>query len=621
MKRIISGLLTVVIAVEFLVLSDKVMGKSTLWSVITASAITYEDYGLEALNAGTTKEAECSNNRSHAYKVRVVAPTYDNQGYTLYTCTECGDSYKGSWTPKKTVPTLKAKSKYTSTKDAVRINWNKVVGATGYKVFRYDAATKKWVALKAIYDSDIITYKDCGLKAATVYKYRVKAFVKSDGKFYFGKSCDTIKTETKPAPVKIKSNYTCTTDAIRINWEKIKGVTTYIVYRWNGSDWKVIGMTDADTTTWRDSDKINSGSKYYYKVGSYQVVGGYVKYGGKSASKAFVSRPVKVNITSAVRSSDAIRINWKKVKCDGYQVFLSDGGKFKLIATIKNQNTLTYRATGLTPNKTYTFRIKAYSFDGNVKRYGGSDSTSVAFEDDLYNIVSYIPYYSVSKTKLGYISGLYTGFETSSFPGYVVINTKSGNVLVNKSCTVKKNNAKVLQTVSIGQYGGGIAGYAACGPTAVTMLVNSEKKEKWNKDSLILYSENHYLNDQGSLRNYGGMTAPRILELIKGYSGGKYTAKNIFGSDPTRILRNQINSGHRAVVVVRYSTNIDTYSYGTHFVVICGYEYINGNCYFYYADPFFGNGNRSLRLVDAETLSASMSSVTFKEPSCIIIMK
>lgn len=196
----------------------------------------------------------------------------------------------------------------------------------------------------------------------------------------------------------------------------------------------------------------------------------------------------------------------------------------------------------------------------------------------------------------------------------------SSEYLVKKGAVSARSNAKVLPTGTIGQYGGKIAGYAACGPTSVAILVNSEKNELWNKDNLILYSERNYLNNQGSLRSGGGMTAPKLLELIKGFSNSKYTGKNIYSNNCANILKKQIDSNHRAIVVVQYTSTIVThYNSGTHFVVVCGYEYINGQLYFYYADPYYGNGGRSLLRISASTLQRSMSMVT-REPRTLIVL-
>ena len=166
-----------------------------------------------------------------------------------------------------------------------------------------------------------------------------------------------------------------------------------------------------------------------------------------------------------------------------------------------------------------------------------------------------------------------------------------------------------------------VQGQASCGPTAVAILADWEKGAGWNKDDLIRYSEQNYLNDQGSLRAGGGMTAPKLLKLISGYSGGTLSASNIYGSgDNTQVLKNLIDSGKRAIIVCQYTSYVVThYSSGTHFIVICGYETIDGVLYFYYADPYYAAGGRSLLRVAASTLSASMSMVA-REPRCIVVM-
>lgn len=59
-------------------------------------------------NGYTTHECQCGDSYSdseiaalgHEYDTEVIAPTNSAQGYTLYTCSVCGDSYKDNYTPK-----------------------------------------------------------------------------------------------------------------------------------------------------------------------------------------------------------------------------------------------------------------------------------------------------------------------------------------------------------------------------------------------------------------------------------------------------------------------------------------------------------------------------------------
>lgn len=48
--------------------------------------------------------SENSQQHLHNYVLTVVAPTYEEQGYTLYTCSECGYNYKDDFTAKLSAP-------------------------------------------------------------------------------------------------------------------------------------------------------------------------------------------------------------------------------------------------------------------------------------------------------------------------------------------------------------------------------------------------------------------------------------------------------------------------------------------------------------------------------------
>ena len=229
-----------------------------------------------------------------------------------------------------------------------------------------------------------------------------------------------------------------------------------------------------------------------------------------------------------------------------------------------------------------------------------------------------------NKNKVGTIDAgsFYSGHYDPNYKGYVVINHRYREYLTARSCVIEQTNAKILETAAIGQMGGDIYGKKACGPTSATILANYQLGTKWTKDELITFCEQNNLNDQGSLTNGGGITAPNLMKLIESYSGGTVRASNLYGADPTAILKDLIDNAERSIVVSSYRSGriVAQKDSPAHFVVICGYEYIGGELYFYYADPYFGNGGRSLMRVSAQTLAASMELVT-KEPRCIITVE
>lgn len=229
-----------------------------------------------------------------------------------------------------------------------------------------------------------------------------------------------------------------------------------------------------------------------------------------------------------------------------------------------------------------------------------------------------------NRNKVGTISAgsFYSGHYDPNYKGYVVINHRYREYLIASSCVIEQTNAKILKTAAIGQMGGDIYGKKACGPTCATILANYQLGMKWTKDEMIVFCEQNKLNDQGSLTSGGGITAPNLVKLIESYSGGTVKASNVYGAEPISVLKGLIDNGERSIVVSSYRSGkiVAQPDSPAHFVVICGYEYISGELYFYYADPYFASGGHSLMRVSADTLAASMNYVT-KEPRCIITVE
>lgn len=352
-----------------------------------------------------------------------------------------------------------------------------------------------------------------------------------------------------------------TLNTASLSWNNVTGATGYAVYRYDYTKkaWVKVKKVSANSCT---ISGLKSSSVYKYSVKAYHQDGTKYALGGRSATITVVTKPAKPTLTVS-GGGGYVNLSWTKVSgATGYELYYSTKAKsgYKLL---KRTAVNSFTKSGLTGGKKYYFAVKAYKKSGTV----------VARSDTDY-----------------------------------------------KSATILLSGKKILNSVVIGQYGGKIAGYAACGPTSATMLVNSEKGANWDKDDLILYSEKHKLNDQGSLRTNGGMTAPNLVNLINNYLGGKYNARNIYNYNVAQTLKNQIDNNHRAIVVAQYSSSIVTY-YGsaTHFVLITGYEYINGQLYFYYGDPYFGNGYQPLKSVSASTLETSVNMVNI-EPRAIIVL-
>lgn len=209
----------------------------------------------------------------------------------------------------------------------------------------------------------------------------------ADNGFNIAASADSVLTASAytPATVTLKSDYSCTADAIRINWNKVRGASGYRVYRYNGKNWvKIATIKNGSTTTYRDSG-LASGTLYRYKVKAYRKVNGTNYWG--SASKEFLAatKSKAVKITSTSKTTDAVRLNWTKQTGNGYQVYQLKGSTWTKIATIRSMNTTTYRISGLSPSTTYRFKVRAYRTDTKGKVNAGPfASVSVTTKADSF---------------------------------------------------------------------------------------------------------------------------------------------------------------------------------------------------------------------------------------------
>lgn len=79
----------------------------------------------------------------------------------------------------------------------VMISWEKVQGATGYNIYRYDPAESGFVQIGSTCG---YVYKDMGLKENAEYIYAVSAYIKDGQADYEGDKSDEIKVKTMKYP-------------------------------------------------------------------------------------------------------------------------------------------------------------------------------------------------------------------------------------------------------------------------------------------------------------------------------------------------------------------------------------------------------------------------------------
>ena len=260
--------------------------------------------------------------------------------------------------------------------DALKINWTKNASADGYIVEMYQNG--KWARVGKITNNSTTTFRKAGLKASTVYKFRVKAYKMCGTTAFYSAYSATVAARTNPSVMTGAKLGGRAADALRINWTKNASADGYIVEMYQGNKWVRVGkVTNNSTTTFRKAG-LKASKVYKFRVRAYKMSGKTALYGNFSATVTARTNPsVMKGVKIGGKAKDALRVNWtKNASAQGYIVEMYKGGKWVRVAKITNGNTTTFRKAGLAKNTTYKFRVRAYHMSGKTALYGNYGSIS-----------------------------------------------------------------------------------------------------------------------------------------------------------------------------------------------------------------------------------------------------
>ena len=260
--------------------------------------------------------------------------------------------------------------------DALRINWTKNVNADGYIIEMYQNGN--WARVGKIASNSTTTFRKSGLKAGTIYTFRVKAYKMSGSTAVYSDYSSTVTARTNPSVITGAKLTGRAADALRVNWTKNASADGYIIEMYQGNKWvRVAKITNNSTTTFRKAG-LDASTVYKFRVRAYKMSGKTALYGNYSATVTARTNPsIMKGVKIAGKAKDALRVNWtKNTSAQGYIVEMYKGGKWVRIAKITNNNTTTFRKAGLAKNTTYKFRVCAYYMSGKTALYGNYGSVS-----------------------------------------------------------------------------------------------------------------------------------------------------------------------------------------------------------------------------------------------------
>ena len=179
---------------------------------------------------------------------------------------------------------------YSNSTTSVRLRWNEVSGAHGYKIWRREGAGD-WVVIKTLGDrGNVLTnnqggttaYTSAGLEAGKTYTYKICAFmITDDGRKIFGTVSDEYTVAVMPESTVIAVSSTKAGRA-QVSWDAVSGAAGYQVWMAEGNGAYRVAKAVTDGSTTATLYGLNSGSEYSIKVRAYTQVDGKMTFGAYS---------------------------------------------------------------------------------------------------------------------------------------------------------------------------------------------------------------------------------------------------------------------------------------------------------------------------------------------------
>lgn len=327
-------------------------GVSMKSDVVTATITECEHSGGEATCTEKAKceicGAEYGEPLGHDYVViKVVEPDYRNEGYSVFECTRCKDSYIGNRVPVKPIPDVEEIAVEKTTYNEVDISWKNISGVDGYYVECY--VGNQWKRIGFSTDGDRVAAKLSGLSAGLKYKVRIAAYA---GRFTGKFRCFYV--DTVPSPVWNINTVKATDETVRISWSRNTRADGYKVEWYIDNQWSVKTVTGNNNIA-AVIDGLCAGTRYKVRVSAYKgdlyspYTYGYID-----------TLPSKVTGITQTVTSSSFTLKWdKNESADGYTVQYYADGKWNEKSLVGNDKT-TVTIGSLKGYKTYKVRIKAY---------------------------------------------------------------------------------------------------------------------------------------------------------------------------------------------------------------------------------------------------------------------
>lgn len=416
----------------------------------------------------------------HDCVTTVYKPTYFEKGYSEYRCKNCSYySYSDYVDCLKLSTPSQLKVTYTSP-DNIGLSWQTVKDANGYNVYYKSVEDEYYTVLDVTSNSTVIKYLDFD-KTYSVY---VTAYMLSKDKNYkvYSDKSEEVTAKTKVGYVtglKIK-NFDL--HSIHLEWNKVEGATSYLVYsacRETGGEYRI--TREVTSPEYTDNNLPYGKSFKYAVVACYQ----YKSEKLKSSVYPTVEGKTGMSEVAGFRQSKAttktVTLTWDKFNgANNYILYKMIDGKWKVIA---KPTSTSYTDKNLITGATYKYAIKAQAV------VNSKNMTSPTYPTlEVGTALPKVENFKVSKTSNNAIK--LTWNKLAKAQGYVVYRL-SGNSWKNIG-TTKSTEFTDKKLNSATKYTYAVRGYYKVGSTNVKSETYPQIVGITNLDEVKNFAVNKY---------------------------------------------------------------------------------------------------------------------------------
>ncbi len=191
-------------------------------------------------------------------------------------------------------------------------------------------------------------------------------FTKEGSKTYTCSLCGDSYTEKIAKTVPKIKKITANKSSVTVSWKALGGAKGYAVFRKTGSGGSYKRIATTTSTSYKDTDSLSNGKKYYYTVRAYKgkkstalantYDSSYWSSKAEAVSFTYTKAPTVSKITN---TSSGIKITWKKVSgAKGYAVLRkAKNGSYKQVGTTTKTS---YTDKTAKAGTAYNYIVRAY---------------------------------------------------------------------------------------------------------------------------------------------------------------------------------------------------------------------------------------------------------------------